>query len=113
LPSFKELQLGRLGFEGYDCASGSQKLFAFVAMKLARVDASFCTCFGLAEPLVGSGTSGGMTTTAKREGDTWVLNGQKRWIGKRRSLEAATRYRTRHRLYAVSTTAIRPGIGIG
>src|ERR1700719_625106 len=38
-------------------------------------------CFGLTEPLVGSGTSGGMTTTAKREGDTWVLNGQKRWIG--------------------------------
>src|SRR4029079_3464037 len=23
----------------------------------------------------------GMTTTAKREGDTWILNGQKRWIG--------------------------------
>src|ERR1700750_2443190 len=38
-------------------------------------------CFGLTEPLVGSGTSGGMTTTAKRDGDTWVLNGQKRWIG--------------------------------
>src|SRR5436189_6440859 len=38
-------------------------------------------CFGLTEPLVGSGTSGGMLTTAKREGDTWVLNGQKRWIG--------------------------------
>jgi alkylation response protein AidB-like acyl-CoA dehydrogenase len=38
-------------------------------------------CFGLTEPLVGSGTSGGLTTTAKREGDTWVLNGQKRWIG--------------------------------
>jgi len=38
-------------------------------------------CFGLTEPLVGSGTSGGMTTTAKREGDTWILNGQKRWIG--------------------------------
>ena len=28
-----------------------------------------------------SGTGGGLTTTAKREGDTWVLNGQKRWIG--------------------------------
>src|SRR5271169_737068 len=38
-------------------------------------------CFGLTEPLVGSGTSGGLTTTAKRDGDTWVLNGQKRWIG--------------------------------
>ncbi|HJZ69714.1 MAG TPA: acyl-CoA dehydrogenase family protein [Blastocatellia bacterium] len=38
-------------------------------------------CFALTEPLVGSGTAGGMTTTAKREGDSWVLNGQKRWIG--------------------------------
>jgi glutaryl-CoA dehydrogenase len=38
-------------------------------------------CFGLTEPLVGSGTGGGLLTTAKRDGDTWVLNGQKRWIG--------------------------------
>jgi len=38
-------------------------------------------CFGLTEPLVGSGAGGGLTTTAKREGDTWILNGQKRWIG--------------------------------
>jgi glutaryl-CoA dehydrogenase len=38
-------------------------------------------CFGLTEPLVGSGVGGGLTTTAKREGDTWVLNGQKKWIG--------------------------------
>jgi len=38
-------------------------------------------CFGLTEPLVGSGAAGGLTTTAKRDGDTWVLNGQKRWIG--------------------------------
>jgi glutaryl-CoA dehydrogenase len=37
--------------------------------------------FGLTEPLVGSGTSGGLTTTARREGDTWILNGQKKWIG--------------------------------
>ena len=37
--------------------------------------------FGLTEPLVGSGTGGGLTTTAKRDGDTWVLNGQKKWIG--------------------------------
>src|SRR4030088_788714 len=47
LPSFKELQLGGLGFEGYGCAGGSQKLFGFVAMELARVDASICTFFGV------------------------------------------------------------------
>src|ERR1700760_4906984 len=37
--------------------------------------------FGLTEPLVGSGASGGLLTTARRDGDTWVLNGQKKWIG--------------------------------
>src|SRR5438045_3846842 len=34
-----------------------------------------------AEDLVWSGASGGLTTTAKRDGNTWVLNGQKKWIG--------------------------------
>ena len=38
-------------------------------------------CFGLTEPLVGSGAAGGLTTTAKREGDAWIINGQKKWIG--------------------------------
>ena len=37
--------------------------------------------FGLTEPEVGSGASGGLTTTARREGSTWVLDGAKRWIG--------------------------------
>ncbi|MCX7513028.1 acyl-CoA dehydrogenase family protein [Frateuria hangzhouensis] len=37
--------------------------------------------FALTEPDVGSGVAGGLTTTAKREGNTWVLNGQKKWIG--------------------------------
>ena len=37
--------------------------------------------FALTEPLVGSATGGGLLTTAKREGDSWVLNGQTRWIG--------------------------------
>src|SRR5271157_5742786 len=117
LPSFKELGLGGLGFEGYGCAGGSALMFGLVAMEMARVDTSIATffgvhnglamgsiylggseeqkqkwlppmarwekigCFGLTEPLVGSGTSGGMTTTAKREGNTWIINGQKRWIG--------------------------------
>jgi alkylation response protein AidB-like acyl-CoA dehydrogenase len=117
LPAFKELKIGGLGLNGYGCRGGSAKLFGFVAMELARVDASFGTffgvhdglamgsiyldgseeqkqkwlppmarfekvgCFGLTEPLVGSGAGGGLTTTAKREGDTWTLNGQKKWIG--------------------------------
>jgi alkylation response protein AidB-like acyl-CoA dehydrogenase len=38
-------------------------------------------CFGLTEPLTGSGASRGLTTTAKREADTWIINGQKKWIG--------------------------------
>src|SRR5271170_1040870 len=37
--------------------------------------------FALTEPLVGSGASGGLLTTARREGDSWILNGQKKWIG--------------------------------
>ena len=37
--------------------------------------------FGLTEPEVGSGTAGGLTMQAKREGDKWILNGQKKWIG--------------------------------
>src|SRR5260370_31320617 len=37
--------------------------------------------FGLTEPLVGSGASRGLVTTARRNGDTWILNGQKKWIG--------------------------------
>jgi glutaryl-CoA dehydrogenase len=36
-------------------------------------------CFGLTEPDFGS-NPGGMRTTARREGDTWVLNGEKTWI---------------------------------
>ncbi len=37
--------------------------------------------FGLTEPDVGSGVSGGLATSARREGDTWVLDGRKTWIG--------------------------------
>jgi glutaryl-CoA dehydrogenase len=37
--------------------------------------------FGLTEPDVGSGAAQGLTTTARCEGDGWVLDGQKKWIG--------------------------------
>jgi glutaryl-CoA dehydrogenase len=37
--------------------------------------------FGLTEPEVGSGVARGLTTTARRDGDEWVLDGTKKWIG--------------------------------
>jgi glutaryl-CoA dehydrogenase len=37
--------------------------------------------FGLTEPLGGSDVAGGTRTTARRDGDSWILNGAKRWIG--------------------------------
>ncbi|MFF4703142.1 acyl-CoA dehydrogenase family protein [Streptomyces sp. NPDC001288] len=37
--------------------------------------------FALTEPDGGSDVSGGMRTTARREGDTWILDGAKKWIG--------------------------------
>jgi len=61
----------------YLCGSEEQKQqWLPTIARLEKIGA-----FGLTEPEVGSGTSGGMTTTARREGDTWVLNGQKKWIG--------------------------------
>jgi glutaryl-CoA dehydrogenase len=37
-------------------------------------------CFGLTEPTAGS-DPGSMKTFARREGEDWVINGSKRWIG--------------------------------
>jgi glutaryl-CoA dehydrogenase len=37
--------------------------------------------FALTEPNGGSDVAGGLETTARRDGDTWVLDGEKRWIG--------------------------------
>lgn len=37
-------------------------------------------CFGLTEPTAGSDPSS-MLTTARRNGDAWVIDGTKRWIG--------------------------------
>ena len=36
-------------------------------------------CFGLTEPNFGS-NPGGMTTRCKRDGDNWIINGNKMWI---------------------------------
>jgi glutaryl-CoA dehydrogenase len=37
--------------------------------------------FALTEPHGGSDVAGGLETTARRDGDTWILDGAKRWIG--------------------------------
>jgi len=44
-------------------------------------DFSLKGVFSLTEPDSGSDIAGGLSTTARREGDSWVLDGAKRWIG--------------------------------
>jgi glutaryl-CoA dehydrogenase len=61
----------------YLCGSDEQRERYLPAM--ARYDK--IGSFGLTEPEVGSGASAGLQTTARREGDTWILDGQKKWIG--------------------------------
>jgi glutaryl-CoA dehydrogenase len=46
---------------------------------MARLDK--VGAFAMTEPLGGSDVAGGMRTTARRDGDTWVIDGAKRWIG--------------------------------
>ena len=61
----------------YLCGSEEQKQRWLPAMaRMEKIGA-----FGLTEPDVGSGASRGLTTTARRDGDEWVLDGQKKWIG--------------------------------
>jgi glutaryl-CoA dehydrogenase len=61
----------------YLCGSDEQKQRWLPGM--ARMDK--IGAFGLTEPEVGSGAARGLTTTARRDGDEWVLDGQKKWIG--------------------------------
>lgn len=45
------------------------------------IDFSLKGVFSLTEPESGSDIAGGLSTTAHREADSWVLDGAKRWIG--------------------------------
>jgi glutaryl-CoA dehydrogenase len=117
VPGLRDLGITGMAYEGYGCPGRGPLLEGFLALEIARVDASIATfygvhsglamgsvllcgsdeqkeqwlppmqrlekigAFGLTEPDVGSGAAGGLTTTARREADSWVLNGQKKWIG--------------------------------
>jgi glutaryl-CoA dehydrogenase len=59
------------------CASEEQKERWLPAM--ARME--LIGAFGLTEPDSGSDVARGLRTTARRDGDSWILNGQKKWIG--------------------------------
>ena len=67
------LAMGSLGV----CGSDEQRAFWLPKMSSGEIVGSF----GLTEPLSGSDSAQGLRTTATREGDEWVLNGAKRWIG--------------------------------
>ncbi|RXG17843.1 glutaryl-CoA dehydrogenase [Leeuwenhoekiella aestuarii] len=61
----------------YLCGSEEQKQYWLPKMqKFEKIGA-----FGLTEPDVGSGAAGGLGTTCRKEGEEWVLNGEKKWIG--------------------------------
>jgi glutaryl-CoA dehydrogenase len=47
----------------------------------AMADLQLVGAFALTEPEGGSGVAGGLVTTARRDGDDWILNGRKTWIG--------------------------------
>lgn len=61
----------------YICGSEEQKQEWLP--KMAKME--LIGAFGLTEPDVGSAVAGGLGTTCRLEGDEWVLNGQKKWIG--------------------------------
>lgn len=61
----------------YTCGSEEQKQEWLPRMQKLEIIGAF----GLTEPDVGSGVAGGLTTTCRKEGDEWIINGQKKWIG--------------------------------
>ncbi|MEU3459575.1 acyl-CoA dehydrogenase family protein [Streptomyces sp. NPDC006733] len=117
IPRYAELDIAGLPYEECHGTPVSNLLTGFIALEMARVDASMATFYGvhsglamgsiarcgspeqrrrwlpamgrmeqigafaLTEPQGGSDVAAGLRTTARREGDTWVLNGAKRWTG--------------------------------
>ncbi|MBT2500292.1 acyl-CoA dehydrogenase family protein [Agromyces sp. ISL-38] len=90
------------GFVALECARVDAGVATFVGVQNGLVTGTVSLCgsaeqraewipklasgevigaFGLTEPLSGSDSAQGLRTTARRDGDNWVLNGSKRWIG--------------------------------
>ncbi|PPF82469.1 acyl-CoA dehydrogenase [Subtercola sp. Z020] len=112
-----ELGLYEFAWKETSTFENSAVFRGFVALELARIDASVAThvgvhnglamgsisvagsaeqraewlpkmatgevtgAFGLTEPDSGSDSAQGLRTVATRDGDDWILNGSKRWIG--------------------------------
>jgi glutaryl-CoA dehydrogenase len=83
-----ELEAGDAGLRSFVSVQGSLAMFAIWRWGseeqknewLPRMAAGEAIgCFGLTEPDAGSDPAS-MRTTAKRDGDDWVLNGTKMWI---------------------------------
>lgn len=77
IATFLGVQGGLSAGSIYMCGSDEQRERWLPGMARLDTIGSFC----LTEPEVGSGVAGGLRTTCRRDGDEWVLNGAKRWIG--------------------------------
>lgn len=77
LSTFFGVQSGLAMGSIYLCGSEEQKQQWLPLMQQFKIIGAF----GLTEPEVGSAAAGGLTTTCKKVGKKWVLNGQKKWIG--------------------------------
>ncbi|MFC7431679.1 MULTISPECIES: acyl-CoA dehydrogenase family protein [unclassified Agrococcus] len=87
--AMQELEAGDSGIRTFASVQGSLAMTAIARHgtpeqqadwlpRMARGEA--IGCFALTEPEAGS-DPGAMRTTARRDGDDWILDGAKRWIG--------------------------------
>lgn len=86
--TLQELERGDSGLRSFVSVQGSlcmYPIFAFGSEEQKKkwlpemAKGKLIACFGLTEPDFGS-NPGGMTTTAKKDGKSYVINGNKMWI---------------------------------